>query len=212
MTSFASNIHRVQQVVDAAEALGRKVALVGRSMRKNVGIGRNARPHRDPRRDARRAARDRRLPRRARRDHLDRLPGRAAVGAAADGLPRPPPGRAQARRHGRLLGHPDPRQRARGQRDDRPPLPHRLRRDHAARRARARLRARLRRGGQADAQPRQAALRDALPRRLQAPAPARPARRSGGGRPRRTSSRATTACRSTSTRAARASASASRPG
>ena len=41
VTSFASNIHRVQQVVDAAHALGRKVALVGRSMRKNVGIGRN---------------------------------------------------------------------------------------------------------------------------------------------------------------------------
>jgi ribonuclease J len=41
VTSFASNIHRVQQVVDAAEALGRKVSLVGRSMRKNVGIGRN---------------------------------------------------------------------------------------------------------------------------------------------------------------------------
>ena len=40
MTSFASNIHRVQQVVDAAAALGRKVALVGRSMRKNVSIGR----------------------------------------------------------------------------------------------------------------------------------------------------------------------------
>ena len=40
VTSFASNIHRVQQVVDAAHALGRKVSLVGRSMRKNVGIGR----------------------------------------------------------------------------------------------------------------------------------------------------------------------------
>jgi ribonuclease J len=40
VTSFASNIHRVQQVIDAAAALGRKVALVGRSMRKNVGIGR----------------------------------------------------------------------------------------------------------------------------------------------------------------------------
>jgi ribonuclease J len=39
-TSFASNIHRVQQVVDAAVALGRKVCLVGRSMRKNVNIGR----------------------------------------------------------------------------------------------------------------------------------------------------------------------------
>jgi len=41
VTSFASNIHRVQQVVDAAAQLDRKVALVGRSMRKNVGIGRS---------------------------------------------------------------------------------------------------------------------------------------------------------------------------
>lgn len=40
VTSFASNIHRVQQVIDAAQALDRKVALVGRSMRKNVAIGR----------------------------------------------------------------------------------------------------------------------------------------------------------------------------
>jgi ribonuclease J len=41
VTSFASNIHRVQQVLDAAYALDRKVALVGRSMRKNVSIGRS---------------------------------------------------------------------------------------------------------------------------------------------------------------------------
>jgi ribonuclease J len=41
VTSFASNIHRVQQVIDAAASLGRKVALVGRSMRKNVNIGRS---------------------------------------------------------------------------------------------------------------------------------------------------------------------------
>jgi ribonuclease J len=39
VTCFASNIHRVQQVVHAAEANDRKVALVGRSMRKNVNIG-----------------------------------------------------------------------------------------------------------------------------------------------------------------------------
>jgi ribonuclease J len=41
VTCFASNIHRVQQVIDAAGALGRKVALVGRSMRKNINIGRS---------------------------------------------------------------------------------------------------------------------------------------------------------------------------
>jgi ribonuclease J len=41
VTSFASNIHRVQQVIDAAEELGRKVALVGRSMRKNFNIASN---------------------------------------------------------------------------------------------------------------------------------------------------------------------------
>jgi len=40
VTCFASNIHRVQQVVDAAAANGRKVSLLGRSMRKNVNIGR----------------------------------------------------------------------------------------------------------------------------------------------------------------------------
>jgi ribonuclease J len=41
VTSFASNIHRVQQVIDAAAANDRKVVLVGRSMRKNVNIGRS---------------------------------------------------------------------------------------------------------------------------------------------------------------------------
>ena len=41
VTCFASNVHRVQQVVDAAAQLGRKVALVGRSMRKNFNIAAN---------------------------------------------------------------------------------------------------------------------------------------------------------------------------
>ncbi|HEY7255114.1 MAG TPA: ribonuclease J [Solirubrobacterales bacterium] len=38
VTSFASNIHRVQQAIDAAVKLDRRVALVGRSMRKNFNI------------------------------------------------------------------------------------------------------------------------------------------------------------------------------
>jgi ribonuclease J len=41
VTSFASNIHRVQQVIDAGARLDRKVALVGRSMRKNFNIASN---------------------------------------------------------------------------------------------------------------------------------------------------------------------------
>ena len=41
VTCFASNVHRVQQVVDAAAQLDRRVALVGRSMRKNFNIARS---------------------------------------------------------------------------------------------------------------------------------------------------------------------------
>jgi ribonuclease J len=41
VTSFASNIHRIQQTFDAAAAVGRKVSLVGRSMRKNFSIARS---------------------------------------------------------------------------------------------------------------------------------------------------------------------------
>jgi ribonuclease J len=41
ITSFASNIHRMQQAIDVAEQVGRKVAVIGRSMRKNLNIARN---------------------------------------------------------------------------------------------------------------------------------------------------------------------------
>jgi ribonuclease J len=38
---FASNVHRMQQAIDVAVQVGRKVAVVGRSMRKNMNISRN---------------------------------------------------------------------------------------------------------------------------------------------------------------------------
>jgi ribonuclease J len=40
VASFASNIHRVQQAADVAIASGRRVAVIGRSMRKNMNIAR----------------------------------------------------------------------------------------------------------------------------------------------------------------------------
>ena len=41
VASFASNVHRVQQAIDVGLDAGRQVALVGRSLRKNVNIARN---------------------------------------------------------------------------------------------------------------------------------------------------------------------------
>jgi ribonuclease J len=41
ISSFASNIHRMQQAIDIAVDVGRVVSVVGRSMRKNMNIGRN---------------------------------------------------------------------------------------------------------------------------------------------------------------------------
>ena len=41
VASFASHVHRIQQVIDAAAKHGRKVALVGRSMVRNMGVARD---------------------------------------------------------------------------------------------------------------------------------------------------------------------------
>ena len=41
MACFASNVDRVQQIIDAAVALGRRVSFVGRSMVRNMGIARD---------------------------------------------------------------------------------------------------------------------------------------------------------------------------
>jgi ribonuclease J len=41
ISSFASNVHRMQQAIDVALEANRKVAVVGRSMRKNINIARS---------------------------------------------------------------------------------------------------------------------------------------------------------------------------
>jgi ribonuclease J len=41
VSSFASNIHRMQQAIDVATDSGRKVVVVGRSMRRNMNVARN---------------------------------------------------------------------------------------------------------------------------------------------------------------------------
>ena len=40
VVSFASNVHRMQQAIDVAGQVGRKIAIVGRSMKKNLNIAR----------------------------------------------------------------------------------------------------------------------------------------------------------------------------
>ena len=120
VTSFASNVHRMQQAADVASACGRKVAFVGRSMRKNANIARNLgymdvpddtimRPHDLDRAAAGRAA-----------DPLHRQPGRADVRDDADRLQRPSVGAHRARRHGDHLREADPRERAARPRRDQP--------------------------------------------------------------------------------------------
>ena len=96
VASFASNVHRMQQAVDVAVETGRKVCVIGRSMRKNLNIARNLgyleAPDdtfiRPPRARGARAARG--------DGPLHREPGRADVGADADRLPRPSDGHASS--------------------------------------------------------------------------------------------------------------------
>ena len=90
VTSFASQIHRLQQVIDAADANGRKVCVIGRSMVRNLNISRNlgyADVDEDlllkPKAlDSRAAARGGRA--------VHGQPGRTALRADADGARRPP--------------------------------------------------------------------------------------------------------------------------
>ena len=142
VASFASHVHRIQQILDAAHEYGRRVAFVGRSMVRNMGIARDLGYLKVPGGPGRRREDARRPAGRRGRAGLHRLPGRADGGPVPDGQPRPPdpdrPGR-----HGDPGVLPHPGQRERGlPRHQRPDPLGRQRRPQGQRQG-ARLRPRL---------------------------------------------------------------------
>ena len=121
VASFASHVHRVQQVLDAAVRHHRKVAFVGRSMVRNMGLARDLGYLDVPAGllvDVK-ALDD--LPRRPDRARLHRVAGRADVGPVPDREPGPrDPGRRG--RHGDPRVLPHPRQREPGLPGDQRPV------------------------------------------------------------------------------------------
>ena len=114
VATFSSNAHRLQQVVEAAAASGRRLALLGRGMVENfelaraLGYARRAGLDAGDRRRGPAAAA-------ARAGHPHhRLPGGAARRAGPAGARRAPRAHGARRRHGGPLLPPDPRQRAGG--------------------------------------------------------------------------------------------------
>ena len=83
---------------------GRKVVVVGRSMRRNMNVARNLGYVERAGRHARQARRSRRRAARRAADPLHRLAGRAALRADAHRLQRPSGDQGRARRHGDHLG------------------------------------------------------------------------------------------------------------
>ena len=145
VATFASHVHRVQQVIDAAYEHERKVALIGRSMVRNMGIARDLGLLRIPAGLLVGLDEATTLPPDEIVLHVHRVAGRADERAGPDGHRRPPAHHHRARRHrgaGQLAGA--------GQRDlglpgDQPAGPGRRHRGAQGRRQGARLRARPRR-------------------------------------------------------------------
>ena len=156
VATFASNIARVQQVLDAAADMHRSVSVIGRSMEQNFRIATDLgylkydpahivskdkiKDHPDP----------------APRHRHDRRPGRADGRSGADGQPRPPLRGDPAGRHRHRQRQPDPGQRGIGLTDDRQPVQGRRERLLPHDQARARLRACQPGRAQVDARPDQA--------------------------------------------------------
>ena len=185
VTSFASNIHRVQQAIDAAAALDRKVALVGRSMRKNFNIASSLEMANAPQGIM------------IQPKEIEDFPDEKVVVISTGSQGEP----LSALRR---MAHNDHRDVQLHSKDtvifSATPIPGNERAvnetvDHifrigasvvtAADAPDPRVGPRLAGGAEADAEPDQAAPRDALPRRRQAPAAARRPRRVGRHRPRR---------------------------
>ena len=127
VASFASHIHRIQQVMDTAARHGRSLAVIGRSMVKNVNIAQNLgylnvpdglliKPH-----DIGSA------PRRPGDDPVHGQPGGAAVGPGPHGVSRPSARGDRQGRHRRHLGAAGPGQRDQRVSDHRPALRRRAR-------------------------------------------------------------------------------------
>ncbi len=174
VATFASNIARVQQVLDAAATFDRKVAVIGRSMEQNFRIASDlGYLTYDP---SRIVAKDKinEIPAGKLVIAHDRRPGRADGRPRPDGQPRSSLRRDPARRHRHRQRQPDPRQRGIRRPDDRQPLQGRGERLLPHDQAGPRLRPCQPGGAQAHARAHQAAPLHPDPRRVPDAGPARP--------------------------------------
>ena len=96
---FASHVHRVQQIADAAIAFGRKVATLGLSMKKNMRLAREMGLLHIPESSIIDIEDIGDLDRRRRVRDLHRQPGRAHVGAHPHGQRREPLAHHRRGRH-----------------------------------------------------------------------------------------------------------------
>ena len=176
ISSFASNIHRMQQAIDVAVDVDRQVRVIGRSMRKNLNIARSLGYIDAPDHVLVRPADLDDVPPEQAADPLHWLAGRAAFGPHPDRLPRPPGDPDRPRRHGDHLRAAGARERAARPRLDQPADAERGGGAARGERLGARLRACARRGAAHPAQPRAPEGRDADPRRVPNAGGARTAR------------------------------------